>query len=46
MPASLIDSQFAALELPGPDEMAVSLDGRRPVDELVAEAAAALRVVI
>ena len=33
MPASLIDSQFAALELPGPDEMAVSFDaetsGRR-----------------
>ena len=45
MPASLVDSQFADLEPPGPDETAVSFDARRPVDELVAEAAAALRVV-
>ena len=43
MPASLVDSQFAALEPPGRDEMAVTLDARRPVEELVAEAAAALR---
>ena len=37
MPASLVDSQFADLEPPGPDETALSLDARRPVDELVAE---------
>ena len=37
MPASLVDSQFAALEPPGLDEMAVTLDARRPVEELVAE---------
>jgi gluconokinase len=43
MPASLVDSQFAALEPPGLDEMAVTLDARRPVDELVADGAAALR---
>jgi gluconokinase len=43
MPASLVDSQFAALEPPGRDEMSVTLDARRPVEELVAEAAAALR---
>jgi gluconokinase len=42
MPASLVDSQFAALEPPGRGEMAVTLDARRPVAELVGEAAAAL----
>jgi gluconate kinase len=43
MPASLVDSQFADLEPPGPDEMAVVLDAKRPVEELVASAAAVLR---
>ena len=43
MPASLVDSQFAALEPPGRDEMSVTLDARRPVEELVAAAVAALR---
>ena len=43
MPASLVDSQFAALEPPGHDEIAVTLDARRAVGVLVAEAAAALR---
>jgi gluconokinase len=42
MPASLVESQFADLEPPGPDEMAVRLDANRTVGELVAEAAAAL----
>jgi gluconokinase len=42
MPASLVDSQFADLEPPGPDELAVVLDARRPVEELVASAAAIL----
>ena len=43
MPASLVDSQFADLQPPGPDEMAVVLDARRPVEQLVASAAAILR---
>lgn len=42
MPASLVDSQFADLEPPGSDEMAVVLDARRPVGELVASAVAFL----
>jgi gluconokinase len=42
MPASLVDSQFADLEPPGPDEGAITLDARRPVAELVAEALAAI----
>jgi len=42
MPASLVDSQFADLEPPGAGEGAITLDGRRPVAELVAEAFAAL----
>jgi len=44
MPTSLVESQFADLEPPGPDELAVRLDGTQTVDELVAEAAAALEV--
>jgi gluconokinase len=43
MPASLVDSQFADLEPPAPDEMAVALDARLPVEELVANAATILR---
>ncbi|MDW6020597.1 gluconokinase [Mesorhizobium sp. BAC0120] len=45
MPASLIDSQFADLEPPGPGEAAIRLDARRPVGDLVAEAADVLRTV-
>jgi gluconokinase len=44
MPASLIDSQFADLEPPGPDEAVVWLDARRAVGDLVAEAAAVVRI--
>lgn len=43
MPASLVDSQFADLEPPGPGEAAIRLDGTLPVEELVAEASATLR---
>jgi gluconokinase len=43
MPASLVDSQFAILEQPEPDEPAISLDGTLPVDELVRQAAARLK---
>ena len=35
MPASLVDSQFASLEPPSPDEAAIMLDARRPVAETV-----------
>jgi gluconokinase len=44
MPASLVDSQFADLQPPGPGETAITLDARRPIDELVREAAAVLRM--
>ena len=43
MPASLVESQFAALEPPGGDEAAYTLNGLLPVAELVAAAAAFLR---
>ncbi|WP_240783949.1 gluconokinase [Tabrizicola caldifontis] len=39
MPHALLDSQFAALEPPGPDE-AITLDIAGPVEDLVAQAAA------
>lgn len=42
MPTSLLDSQFAALEAPGPDE-AMTLDIARPIDELVETAFNALK---
>jgi gluconokinase len=42
MPASLLDSQFAALEPPGPDE-AVTLDVAGPVPEIAARAVSWLR---
>ena len=42
MPAALLDSQFAALEPPGPDE-AVTLDVAQPVAEIAAAAADWLR---
>lgn len=41
MPASLLESQFAALEAPEPDE-AIALDIARPVDQLVDAACIAL----
>ncbi len=41
MPASLIDSQFRALEPLGPDENGVVLDVDRPLDDLVEAAFAA-----
>jgi gluconokinase len=41
MPPSLLDSQFAALEAPAPDE-AITLDIARPVDELIEVALIAL----
>jgi gluconokinase len=43
MPASLIDSQFAILEPPTGDERALTLDARRPVDELVAATVGQIR---
>jgi gluconokinase len=43
MPATLVESQFAALEPPTEDEVALNLDGTRPVAELVAAAAKFLR---
>ena len=39
MPASLVDSQFAALEPPQADEFAMDLNGLLPVDELSVRAA-------
>jgi carbohydrate kinase (thermoresistant glucokinase family) len=36
MPAALLDSQFAALEEPGPDEDAIVLPVAAPVAELAA----------
>ena len=42
MPAALLDSQFATLEPPGPDE-ALTLDVAAPVEALAAEAADLLR---
>jgi gluconokinase len=38
MPSSLLDSQFAALEVPGPDE-ALSIDIDQPLDVIIAAAA-------
>lgn len=35
MPLSLLDSQFAALELPQPDEGALTADISQPLDALV-----------
>jgi len=41
MPASLLDSQLATLELPGPDERAVLIDGVAPVEAQVERVLAA-----
>ncbi len=35
MPASLVDSQFAILEAPAPDERALTLDGTSPISDIV-----------
>lgn len=43
MPASLVDSQFAALEPTQADEAALPLDATRPIADLAAEAAAFLK---
>ncbi|UDL92963.1 gluconokinase [Mesorhizobium sp. PAMC28654] len=43
MPASLVDSQFAILEAPAVDEVALTVDAKRPVADIVAEAAGLLR---
>jgi gluconokinase len=43
MPASLVDSQFADLEPPGPGETAITLDATLPIEDLVRQAAAILR---
>lgn len=37
MPTSLLDSQFAALEPPGPEEDAITVEIDQPFDRLVAE---------
>jgi gluconate kinase len=42
MPASLLDSQLAALELPDPDEQAVIVDGSATLEEQVVCLLAAL----
>jgi len=43
MPPSLIDSQFAALEPPEPDEWAVRIDIDQPLTAIVAQISAAMR---
>jgi gluconokinase len=43
MPANLLDSQFAALEPPGPDESPITIAIDQPVDRIVRQIAAALR---
>ena len=42
MPASLLESQFATLERPGPDELVVRVSIEPPLDQVVAAALAAL----
>lgn len=43
MPLSLLDSQFAALEPPGPDETAVTVDINQNFDKVVADLVTALK---
>lgn len=43
MPLSLLDSQFAALEPPGPDEAALAVDIDQPLAQLVADVLPHLR---
>ncbi|MBL4916812.1 gluconokinase [Szabonella alba] len=42
MPTTLLDSQFATLEIPGPDEAAIAVDIDQPLDAIVAAILAAL----
>ena len=42
MPASLLDSQFAALEPPAPEEHAITVSVDAPIDNVVVQIAAAL----
>ncbi|WP_409526865.1 gluconokinase [Rhizobium sp. P40RR-XXII] len=42
MPPALLDSQFAALEVPGADERAITVDIDQPLDAVVAAIIAAL----
>ena len=42
MPASLVDSQFAALEPPTADERALTIDGTGRVSDIVATAVSLL----
>jgi gluconokinase len=44
MPQSLLDSQLATLERPGPDEDAVILDISHTVPNLLVEASAAVGI--
>ena len=44
MPAGLLDSQFAALEPPAPDENAIAVDIGRPVTAIVDEIVTACRI--
>jgi gluconokinase len=43
MPASLLDSQFATLEAPGPDENAITVTIDAPLDEIVKSIAGRIR---
>ena len=43
MPPALLDSQFATLEVPGPDERAVVVDIDQPLADVVAEIVGKLR---
>ncbi|MBP2297706.1 gluconokinase [Azospirillum picis] len=43
MPTALVDSQFADLEPPGPDEQALSYEVTLPAETIVADAVARLR---
>lgn len=45
MPPALLDSQYAALELLGPDEAGTVLDIARPLDRVVADAGTYVRQV-
>lgn len=42
MPTSLLDSQFAALEVPGAEERAISVDIAPPIDQVIKAALAEL----
>ena len=44
MPASLLDSQLATLEPPGPDENAIDMDASQPVETIVDAVLARLRL--